>query len=123
MPLYSNTFFAWAGGVARMRVRSWALHGGGILLALALPIWAAPRSSAQEISPAGQYQEGLPLGPWMVYPSVFVGGEYDTNFNQAPSASPFNQFPSGNQIDKGGSLRVSPRLTAAYDGGIHKIAL
>src|SRR5215831_20828363 len=113
MPLYSIRFFAWAGGVARMRIRSWELYGG-TLLALALTFWAAPRSSAQEISPAGQYEAGLPLGAWMAFPSIFVGGEYDTNFNQTPS---------GLQEDKGGAARVSPRLTAAYDGGIHKIAL
>src|SRR5262249_9119395 len=113
IPLYFHAFFAWAGGVARMRIRSWELYGG-ILLALALTIGATPRSSAQEISPAGQYEAGLPLGSWMLFPSIFVGGEYDANFNQ---------LPSGTQENKGGSLRVSPRLTASYDGGIHKTAL
>ena len=96
-----------------MRIRSWELYGG-ILLALVLIVWAAPRSSAQEISPAGQYEAGLPLGAWMLFPSIFVGGEYDTNFNQSPS---------GLQEDKGGDVRVSPRLTASYDGGIHKTVL
>jgi hypothetical protein len=113
MALYFNTFLPWAGGVARMRIRSWELYGG-ILLAFALTIAAAPRSSAQEISPAGEYKEGIALGSWMAYPSIFLGGEYDSNFNQSPS---------GPQEDKGGNARVSPRLTASYDGGIHKVAL
>src|SRR6516162_9121250 len=26
-----------------------------------------------EISPTGEYQEGLPVGPWTLYPSLFVG--------------------------------------------------
>ena len=39
--------------------------------------------SSGEISPTGQYKEGLAVGPWMYYPSIFVGGDYNSNFNQA----------------------------------------
>ena len=47
----------------------------------------------------------------MLYPSIFVGATYDDNFNQTAS---------GTDRNSGASLRVAPRLTGTYDGGIHK---
>src|SRR6516164_9792033 len=84
------------------------------LLSMALTLVAVPRSSAQEIAPTGQYTPGLPVGGWMLYPSIFVGADYDSNFNQSAT---------GNTKDSGTSLRVSPRLTGNYDGGIHKTTI
>ena len=34
-----------------------------------------PSGYGQEIAPTGEYQEGLPIGTWILYPSVFVGAE------------------------------------------------
>ena len=47
----------------------------------------------------------------MLYPSIFVGATYDDNFNQTAS---------GTDHSNGVSLRVVPRLTGIYDGGIHR---
>ena len=85
-----------------------------LVVSMALTMGAVPRSSAQEIAPTGEYKEGLPVGGWMLYPSIFVGAEYDSNFNQ---------LATGNRRDAGTSLRVSPRLTGSYDGGIHTTQL
>ena len=92
----------------RMRIASF---GWAVLVSMALAVGSAPRSFAQEIAPAGEYTEGLPMGGWMLYPSIFVGATYDTNINHSPS---------GTTRDSGTSARVSPRLVATYDGGIYK---
>ena len=68
-----------------------------------------------EISPTGEYKEGVAVGPWMLYPSIFVGGVYNSNFNQAATAA---------NTDSGWSLRVAPRLIAtSTDGAIHSTTL
>src|SRR5262245_7518183 len=54
-----------------------------------------------EISPEGQYKEGLAVGPWMYYPSIFVGGTYNSNPNQAAN---------GTNKDSGWNARVAPRM-------------
>ena len=36
----------------------------------------------QEISPVGEYKEGLALGGWMFTPEIFLGAVYNTNANQ-----------------------------------------
>jgi hypothetical protein len=82
-----------------------------LLVSMALTMGAVPCSFAQEIAPTGEYKPGVPVGAWMLYPSIFVGASYDTNFDQTAS---------GPQRDSGTSLRVSPRFTGNYDGGIHK---
>ena len=56
------------------------------------------------------------MGGWMVYPSIFFGAIYNDNINQSLS----NQSLPGTDRDTGWSVRVSPRLYATYDGGIHK---
>ena len=76
---------------------------------MALAVGAVPYAFAEEIAPAGEYKDGVAVGGWMLYPGVFVGGEYDSNINQSAA-----------DRDSGGSLRVVPRVTGAYNGGIHK---
>ena len=39
------------------------------------------RSGAPGIVPTGEYKEGIPLGSWMLYPSIFVGAVYNTNLS------------------------------------------
>ena len=96
---------------------------------------AAPPSGAQgavapvavpssgEIAPTGEYQGGLPLGAWMLYPELFVGAVWDSNSNQASSNQPA-QTATGSSPDSGTSLAVSPRLVATTsDGGMHSSTL
>src|SRR5262249_4624348 len=105
-------------GSRRMRIRSCELYGC-VLVALALSMGAVPRSFAEEITPTGEYTgQGLVVGNWKFFPSLFVGAVYDDNFNQSAT---------GTNHSSGVNLRVSPRLTASYDAsgdsgeGIHKI--
>ncbi len=72
---------------------------------------AASRSFAQEISPTGEYKEGLAVGSWMLFPSIFLGAVYNDNIDQ-----------TGTDRNRGTSLRVVPHLAGTYDGGIHKTA-
>jgi hypothetical protein len=65
--------------------------------------------TGQEISPTGQYQEGLAVGGWMLFPEIFVGAVYNTNPDQLADGG-----------NKGTSLRVSPRLVGTYDYGINR---
>jgi hypothetical protein len=66
-------------------------------------------SGGQEISPVGQYQEGVAVGGWMLFPEIFVGGTYNTNRDQLSTGE-----------NAGASLRVSPRMVATYDYGINR---
>jgi hypothetical protein len=85
------------------------------------PGTAAP--GGQEISPTGEYQEGLALGSWMVYPSLFAGAVWDSNSNQAPSNGAA-QAATGSSPDSGVGLAVSPRIVATTsDGGMHSSTL
>lgn len=102
-----------------MRARSfgwlvaWALILGKVSHSFAQQ--ATPTSQGQaEVTPAGEYQEGIAVGGWMLFPSVFAGTEYDDNFNQSSS---------GTQRDSGTNLRLAPNLTATYDGGISQTTL
>jgi hypothetical protein len=86
-----------------------------VVVSVALALSAvAPRSFAQEIAPVGEYTPGLPVGAWMLYPSLFVGATYDTNFKQTPS---------GIDRDEGVAARISPRIVATNDGGIRQTTL
>jgi hypothetical protein len=79
--------------------------------------------SSGEISPTGEYQGGLPLGTWMLYPELFVGAVWDSNSNQA-SSNQAAQTATGSSPDSGTSLAVSPRLVAtSSDGGMHASTL
>jgi Putative beta-barrel porin 2 len=62
-----------------------------------------------EAFPAGPYQQGLAVGGWIFAPEIFVGGVFNSNTNQLATNE-----------DNGWSLRVSPRITGYYDGGIYK---
>ena len=84
---------------------------------------AAPSGYGQEITPTGEYQAGLPLGAWMLYPELFVGAVWDSNSNQASSNSTA-QSATGSSPNSGTSLAVSPRLVATTsDGGMHSSTL
>jgi hypothetical protein len=67
-------------------------------------------SSGPEISPTGEYQEGLALGGWMFSPEIFLGAVYNSNTNQLANGA----------ANAGTSLRVSPRIVGYYDGGMYK---
>ena len=82
--------------------------GWGVLVSAALIVGSAPCSSAQEIAPVGQYREGIPIGLWKVFPSIFAGALYDTN----PS-----QLTSNNEPNSGVSARVVPNLLGVYNTG------
>ena len=107
--------------------RTW-LYGSLALFCAALACGISPSSaqdaaaastnnipSSGEISPTGAYQAGVPVGAWMLYPSLFVGATYNNNINQA--ATDFNR-------DNGAGLRVAPRLIATgTDGAIHQTTI
>src|SRR5579863_7431231 len=57
-------------------------------------------------------EEALPIGGFLVYPSVFVGAVYNSNVSRTPT---------GRQNALG--LRVSPSLTAVDDQGLHKTTI
>jgi hypothetical protein len=61
--------------------------------------------------PSGAYTQGVAAGPWYLFPSIFVGGVYDSNISQSAQGTP---------TESGWGARAVPRLTAAYDGGIHQ---
>ena len=61
--------------------------------------------------PSGAYKEGVAAGPWYLFPSIFVGGVYDSNISQSAQGTP---------VESGWGFRAVPRLTGFYDGGIHK---
>jgi len=65
-----------------------------------------------EISPTGEYKEGLALGGWMLAPEIFLGAVWNSNANQL-----------ANGENQGTSLRVSPRIVGYYDGGMYKTSL
>src|SRR5262249_4323979 len=81
-----------------------------------------PGPASGEVSPTGEYQEGLPIGAWMLYPSLFVGAVWDSNNNQASSNSTA-QTTTGSSPDSGVSLGVSPRLVASTSDGMHSSTL
>jgi hypothetical protein len=84
---------------------------------------AAPSGYGQEISPTGQYEGGLQVGAWTLFPELFVGAVWDSNSNQASSNQP-TQTATGSSPDSGTSLAVSPRLVAtSSDGGMHSSTL
>jgi hypothetical protein len=62
-------------------------------------------------SPSDAYREGVAAGPWYLFPSIFVGGVYDSNISQSAQGTP---------VESGWGVRTVPRLTATYDGGIHQ---
>ena len=57
-------------------------------------------SGGPEISPTGEYKEGLAIGGWMFSPEIFLGAVYNSNTNQLADGA----------ANDGTSLRVSPRI-------------
>src|SRR5262249_22593251 len=89
------------------KLSRWAL-----LVSIIVAVGSHGASFAQEMSPSGQYKEqGLPVAGWLLFPRIFVGATYDTNHNQTTSGADNN---------KGVGLRVAPRLTGTYDGGMQR---
>jgi hypothetical protein len=89
----------------------------------AAPDAGPPSGFGQEIAPTGEYQAGLAIGSWMLYPELFVGAVWDSNSNQA-SSNQATQTITGSSPDSGTSLAVSPRLVATTsDGGMHSTTL
>jgi hypothetical protein len=56
--------------------------------------------------------QGLPLGDWMLYPSLFVGVTYNDNHFFTPS---YRRAATG--------LRVRPAIEALRDDGVHRTSL
>src|SRR5215471_471898 len=93
------------------------LLGWAAVLSMASLVGVAPPSRAQEVAPTGQYQEGLVLGNWKVYPKIFVGAVRDSNIDQQPSDTPVPTPTSRT------SARAVPYVDAFYDGGIHQTSV
>ena len=91
--------------------------GWAAVLCIASLVGVAPPSRAQEVAPTGQYQEGLVLGNWKVYPKIFVGAVRDSNIDQQPSDTPVPTPTSRT------SARAVPYVDAFYDGGIHQTSV
>ena len=94
-----------------------ASFGWGALVSAALVVGGIPSASAQyggyggEIAPVGQYKEGIPIGVWMLYPSVFAGAVYDDNTSQLTGHN------------SGYSARLVPNLSAIWNTGTHQTTL
>jgi len=94
-----------------MRGKQVKLLGWATVAFTALLVGIAPRSFAQEIAPTGQYQEGLVLGAWTLYPKIYVGGVWDDNVHQHTTGVP--------ETSRTGARAVQ-YIAATYDGGIHQ---
>ncbi len=118
-----------------MRGTRSGLVGAAALAFVALPADIVSRSLAQEIAPTGQYQEGVAVGGWLLYPRLFVGAVWDSNPTQFPTensnsnVSVATENSNSNFIvptENGNSdvsVRVVPDFRAVYDGGIHRSLL
>ena len=60
--------------------------------------------------PSREYS-ALPVGSWLLYPTVFFGAMYDDNVNQSPGPANRTSSPGG---------RIVPSLLAEATDGIHK---
>lgn len=60
----------------------------------------------------GQTQDALVAGNWLVYPSAFVGGIYDSNINQ-----------SSTNVQSSGGARLAPSLLAITTGDFSKTTI
>ena len=68
-----------------------------------------PHSAHNPLLRPNKDYRGLHLGDWMLYPSLLVGGIYDSNLVWS------SHFPV-----RAAGVRVNPRLVADRDAGIHK---
>jgi len=62
-----------------------------------------------EFAGPGRGEDALPLGSWLIYPSAFLGGIYDSNVDQSPV---------GARAAYG--LRVAPSVRGEDDEGLYK---
>jgi hypothetical protein len=89
--------------------------GGGARNALAIDLSDAvnppPQSKSAAETPNRDYN-GLPVGGWLLYPSLFVGPVYDDNIFQTQT----------NRVSAFG-VRVTPSLNAKWSNGIHSTSL
>src|SRR5262249_10712788 len=106
-----------ARGSGAMRGMRAGLFAWAAVVSMATLVGIVPRSlaqetaPAQEIAPTGQYEEGIEISGWKLYPKVFVGAVWDTNVDQQAS---------GDGRTSSVGARAVPYLAAIYDGGIHK---
>jgi hypothetical protein len=64
------------------------------------------------LSNPGQTQDALVAGNWLIYPSAFVGGVYDSNINQ-----------SATNVQSSGGARLTPSLLAITIGDFSKTTI
>src|SRR6516162_2158741 len=84
------------------------------LIIAALIVGTIPHAFAQfgqEIGPVGQYRQGVPVGVWTVFPSLFAGAVYDDNTSQL------------NGHNAGTSGRLVPNLSAIWNTQEHQTTL
>jgi Putative beta-barrel porin 2 len=84
------------------------------LVSAALIVGTVPHAFAQfgqEIGPVGQYRQGIPVGVWTVFPSLFAGAVYDDNTSQL------------NGHNAGTSGRLVPNLSAIWNTQDHQTTL
>jgi Putative beta-barrel porin 2 len=104
------------------------LTGAGVLVSVVLAVGAVTDSFAQNAptdfsqntptggpgsatggSPSGAYKEGLQVGNWTLFPSLYAGAVYNSNINQLPQGG-----------DGGWGAEAIPRLYGFYDGGMYR---
>lgn len=82
------------------------------------PAWALDATPSQAttetlgITANPSFVEGLPFGGWLVYPSLFLGAVYNDNID---GQDRHRQSSLG--------LQIQPRLDAAWEDGIHRLAV
>ena len=84
------------------------------LIIAALIVGTVPHAFAQfgqELGPVGQYRQGVPVGVWTLYPSLFGGAVYDDNTSQL------------NGHNAGTSGRLVPNLSAIWNTQNHQTTL
>ena len=72
------------------------------------PVTGQEEEATAPATPAGE-RTGLPLGNWVVYPSGFAGGFYDSNPQQLATGT-----------KPGAGLRLTPSFLAEQATGVHK---
>ncbi len=78
----------------------------------AAPLRGTMTPLAIDVASGPNPQTGLPVYGFLVYPSVFVGGVYNSNVYQ-----------TGNGQVGSGGFEITPSVTAVNDQGVHKTTL
>jgi hypothetical protein len=107
---YAGVLWAGFAPAAVAQTRSVAQLGG---FASGAQISPPPVNTGREdvFARPGRAEEALIVGDWLIYPSVFAGGVYDSNVNQSSSG-----------VSSGG-FRVAPSITAESNSGLFKTTL